>query len=72
MERILLHRTRDRTELLVLLTQQVVRDQTDARADRGPANGVAQMPALARLERASGAIEPSRQIRERVSRLIIR
>jgi hypothetical protein len=33
MEGISVHRTRERTELLVLLTLQVIRDQTDARAD---------------------------------------
>ena len=68
--------TRVRTELLVLLTPHVIRDQTDARALtedlRSALYGAAQVPALSRAERASGSEDPNRRIRERVRHYIER
>jgi general secretion pathway protein D len=64
--------TRERTELLVLLTPHVIRDQTDARALtddlRAALPAAARVPVLSRSERPSGSDDPNRRIRERVRR----
>jgi len=66
--------TRQRTELLVLLTPHVIRDQSDARAlteDLQTAlPAAAQVPVLSRTEQVSGSDDPNRRIRERLQRAI--
>jgi general secretion pathway protein D len=68
--------TRQRTELLVLLTPHVIRDQSDARALtedlRAALPRAAQVPALSKSERVSGSEDPNRRIRERAARLFDR
>jgi general secretion pathway protein D len=68
--------TRQRTELLVLITPHVVRDQTDARALtedlRAALPRAAQVPALSDRERVSGSDDPNRRISDRVRRYIER
>jgi general secretion pathway protein D len=66
--------TRQRTELLVLLTPHVIRDQSDARALtedlRTALPAAAQVPALSRTERLSGSTDPNGRIRDRLERAI--
>jgi general secretion pathway protein D len=66
--------TRQRTELLVLLTPHVIRDQTDARSLtedlRTALPAAAEVPVLSRTERLSGSNDPNRRIRERLDRAI--
>lgn len=68
--------TRQRTELLVLLTPHVIRDQSDARALtddlKAALPGAARVPLIARSERLSGSTDPNRRVRERVRRFIDR
>jgi general secretion pathway protein D len=67
---------RQRTELLVLLTPHVIRDQSDARALtedlRAALPAAAQVPALSQNQRLSGSTDPNRRIRERLDRAIRR
>jgi general secretion pathway protein D len=66
--------TRQRTELLVLLTPHVIRDQSDARALtedlRTALPAAAEVPVLSRTERLSGSTDPNRRIREHLDRAI--
>jgi general secretion pathway protein D len=68
--------TRQRTELLVLLTPHVIRDQGDARALtedlRAALPGAAMVPAISGSERLSGSTDPNRRVRERVRNFIDR
>jgi general secretion pathway protein D len=65
---------RQRTELLVLLTPHVIRDQADARALtedlRAALPNAAQVPMVSRNERISGSSDPNRRIREHIDRSI--
>jgi general secretion pathway protein D len=67
---------RQRTELLVLLTPHVIRDQVDAHALtedlRGALSDAATVPLLSRIERPSGSDDPNRRVREKVRRFIDR
>ena len=68
-----IHR-RQRTELLVLLTPHVIRDQSDARALtedlRTALPAAAEVPVLSRTERLSGSTDPNRRIRDRLDRAV--
>jgi general secretion pathway protein D len=65
---------RTRTELLVLLTPHVIRDQADARALtedlRTALPNAAQVPMASRNERISGSSDPNRKVRERLDKII--
>jgi general secretion pathway protein D len=62
--------TRTRTELLVLITPHVIRDQNEMRTlteDMREALGqAASLPAVAQTERFSGSADPNRRLRERI------
>ena len=66
--------TRQRTELLVLLTPHVIRDQSDARALtedlRTALPAAAAVPVVSRTQRQSGSTDPNRRIREHLDRAI--
>jgi general secretion pathway protein D len=66
--------SRQRTELLVLITPHVSRNQSDARSltedMRDALRNAALVPGATRSERVSGSNDPNRQIRERFQRLI--
>ena len=66
--------TRQRTELLVLLTPHVIRDQTDARALtedlRTALPSAAAVPVVSRTQRQSGSTDPNRRIRDHLERAI--
>jgi general secretion pathway protein D len=68
--------SRQRTELLVLITPHVIHDQTDTRAltedMRGALLGAARVPFALGAERASGSNDPNRRVREGVRRYIER
>ena len=68
--------TRQRTELLVLITPHIIRDQTDTRAMteemRAALNQAAAVPYLSRAERASGSNDPNRRVRRSVRSVIDR
>jgi general secretion pathway protein D len=67
---------RQRTELLVLLTPHVIRDQADVRALtqdlQGALPNAAQVPYMSRTERISGSPDPGRRIIERARNYIDR
>jgi general secretion pathway protein D len=66
--------TRQRTELLVMLTPHVIRDQSDARALtedlRTALPAAAEVPVLSRTQRLSGSTDPNRRIRDRLDHAI--
>ena len=66
--------SRQRTELLVLLTPHVIRDQSDARALtedlRTALPAAASVPVVLRTQRPSGSTDPNRRIREHLDRAI--
>jgi general secretion pathway protein D len=66
--------TRQRTELLVLLTPHVIRDQSDARALtedlRAALPAAAAVPVLSRTERLSGSTDPNARLRNRLERAV--
>jgi general secretion pathway protein D len=68
--------SRQRTELLVLITPHVIRDQHDARALTEDMQyalpGAAVVPETLRNERPSGSNDPNRRIREDMSRYLQR
>ena len=68
--------TRQRTELLVLITPHIIRDQTDARAMteemRAALSQAAAVPYLSRAERPSGSNDPNRRVRRSVRSVIDR
>ncbi len=68
--------TRQRTELLVLITPHVIRDQTDMRKltedMRDALSNAAAVPQVAETTRPSGSEDPSRKARERAQRWIDR
>jgi general secretion pathway protein D len=68
--------TRQRTELLVLLTPHVIRDQADARALtqdlRAALPAATQVPALSREEPLTGSFDPNARIIRKVRRAIDR
>ena len=68
--------SRQRTELLVLITPHVIYNQNDARAltedMRGGLPNAAAVPAVIRAQRLSGSTDPNRRVRDRVGRFIER
>jgi general secretion pathway protein D len=68
--------TRQRTELLVLLTPHVIRDEADARALaedlRAGLPAAAEAPALSAAEPLSGSVDPNARLRDRVRRALER
>ena len=66
--------TRARTELLVLITPHIIRDQTDARAMteemRAALGRAAAVPAVLGAQRPSGYSDPNRRIREGLQNIV--
>jgi general secretion pathway protein D len=68
--------TRQRTELLVLLTPHVIRSQTDARSltedMRDALRNAASIPSTEQNRPPSGSNDPNARIRDRVRRMLTR
>jgi general secretion pathway protein D len=68
--------SRQRTELLVMITPHVIRSQTDVRSltedMRAALRDAATVPLTARNPTPSGSDDPNRRLRERVRRSLVR
>ena len=68
--------TRTRTELLILITPHVIRDQSDMRKlsedMRDALSRAAAVPLISKTEPVSGSDDPNRRLRARIRRSIER